>query len=138
MIECQRSISKKLMIYIVMEEWSQECATRKDGRCHLGITPGIKLKKNPPIKDTIVVPSVGYIVIRFKASNPGAWFLHSQVDLHTTNGMAMIFQVGPVSKFTMADNPHACLVQKDTDGDNRPISNSPSFGKQPIVIFYAL
>ena len=40
----------------------------------------IKLN-NPPIKDTIVVPSGEYLVIRFKASNPGLWFFHSQVDL---------------------------------------------------------
>ncbi|XP_078312878.1 uncharacterized protein LOC111102119 [Crassostrea virginica] len=96
--------------------------------------PGIKLK-NPPIKDTIVVPSGGYVVIRFKAKNPGPWFFHSQVDLHTSNGMAMIFQVGPVSESPMVDNPHACWVQKDTGGDNRSINNSPSFDNQEYCLF---
>ena len=97
--------------------------------------PGIKLK-NPPIKDTIVVPSGGYVVIRFKANNPGPWFFHSQVDLHTTNGMAMIFQVGPVSESPTVDNPQACWLN-DTGSCKQSISEC-SDGKQAIVIYYAL
>jgi hypothetical protein len=31
----------------------------------------VKLSKNPPYKDTIAVPSVGYAVIRIVAKNPG-------------------------------------------------------------------
>jgi Multicopper oxidase len=29
-----------------------------------------------PIKDTISIPSKGYIIFRFKADNPGWWLLH--------------------------------------------------------------
>uniref|UniRef100_A0A8W8IT18 Plastocyanin-like domain-containing protein n=1 Tax=Magallana gigas TaxID=29159 RepID=A0A8W8IT18_MAGGI len=59
--------------------------------------PDIKLL-HPPIKDTIIVPSGGYVIIRFKASNPGPWFLHSQVNLHTTYGMGMVLYVVAVMK----------------------------------------
>ncbi|XP_062566057.1 uncharacterized protein LOC134228420 [Saccostrea cucullata] len=45
---------------------------------------------NPPAKDTIIVPTGGYVVIRFKADNPGAWFFHCHIDVHNTNGMGMV------------------------------------------------
>ncbi|CAE1312426.1 unnamed protein product [Acanthosepion pharaonis] len=51
--------------------------------------PGIKLK-NAPLKDTIIVPSGGYAVIRFKADNPGLWFMHCHIEIHSMDGMAMI------------------------------------------------
>ncbi|XP_041347612.1 laccase-1-like [Gigantopelta aegis] len=51
--------------------------------------PALNFDK-PPLKDTIVVPSGGYVVIRFRADNPGLWFLHCHIDLHNTNGMAML------------------------------------------------
>lgn len=28
---------------------------------------------NPPLKDTIQVPSGGYVILRFYANNPGFW-----------------------------------------------------------------
>ncbi|XP_046570466.1 laccase-1-like isoform X1 [Haliotis rubra] len=46
-------------------------------------------KRIPPLKDTLIVPSGGYVITRFKADNPGVWFLHCHIDLHNTNGMAM-------------------------------------------------
>ena len=95
--------------------------------------PEIKLK-NPPIKDTIVVPSGGYVVIRFKAKNPGLWFFHSQVDLYTTYGMAMILQVGPVSESPMLDNPQTCWIQRQTGGDNQPQKYPLTLSKQ--LLFY--
>lgn len=52
--------------------------------------PGLQLDY-PPEKDTIIVPTGGYVIIRFKADNPGAWFFHCHIDLHNTNGMGMVF-----------------------------------------------
>ena len=39
-----------------------------------GKVPGLNLI-NPPMKDTIIVPQYGYIVIRIKADNPGQDFI---------------------------------------------------------------
>lgn len=69
--------------------------------------PDIKLL-HPPIKDTIIVPSGGYVIIRFKASNPGPWFLHSQVNLHTTYGMGMVLYVGNIADSPKPINPLLC------------------------------
>lgn len=73
--------------------------------------PGIKLS-HPPIKDTIIVPSGGYVVIRFKANNPGPWFFHSQVNFHTTNGMGMVLFVGDNSGYPKSTNPLICWKQE--------------------------
>ena len=52
-------------------------------------TSGLNLEY-PPEKDTIIVPTGGYVIIRFKANNPGAWFFHCHIDVHNTNGMGMV------------------------------------------------
>ena len=49
---------------------------------------------NPPIKDTVVIPAMGYVVLRLNASNPGFWFMHCHVDMHMIEGMAMVLHVG--------------------------------------------
>ena len=81
------------------------------GDGHPNSIPGIKLR-NPPMKDTIVISSGGYVIIRLKASNPGPWFFHSQVDLHTTFGMAMVLHVGPYSASPMLENSQTCWISK--------------------------
>ncbi|XP_048577660.1 LOW QUALITY PROTEIN: L-ascorbate oxidase [Nematostella vectensis] len=45
---------------------------------------------NPPLKDTVVVPSFGYTVVRLSKENPGYWFVHCHVGNHMTEGMALI------------------------------------------------
>lgn len=46
--------------------------------------------KNPPRKDTLIIPGDRYAVIRIKADNPGLWLFHCHIELHATNGMTMI------------------------------------------------
>ncbi|ESO89919.1 hypothetical protein LOTGIDRAFT_98336, partial [Lottia gigantea] len=46
--------------------------------------------KNPPRKDTIIVPTGGYVVVRIKADNPGVWFMHCHIELHNMDGMALL------------------------------------------------
>ena len=54
---------------------------------------GLNLK-DPPVKNTVVVPSRGYTVIRFKSNNPGFWSFHCQQNLHYLEGMGMVLKVG--------------------------------------------
>ncbi|PIO71448.1 multicopper oxidase [Teladorsagia circumcincta] len=49
---------------------------------------------NPSLRDTITLPVGGYIVIRFRATNPGWWFAHCHLELHAMSGTAYAFQVG--------------------------------------------
>ncbi|XP_066263870.1 uncharacterized protein [Branchiostoma lanceolatum] len=50
--------------------------------------------KNPPKKDTVIVPVGGYVVLRFIADNPGWWFVHCHIEIHQVEGMAMMIKEG--------------------------------------------
>ncbi|XP_043281462.1 laccase-5-like isoform X2 [Venturia canescens] len=54
----------------------------------------------PPSKDTIAVPNNGYVLLRFRADNPGYWLFHCHFMYHIVIGMNLIFNVG-----TNADLP---------------------------------
>ncbi|KAJ3700539.1 hypothetical protein LUZ61_004244 [Rhynchospora tenuis] len=46
---------------------------------------------DPPRGSTIGVPKNGWATIRFRATNPGVWFMHCHVDRHMVWGMEMVF-----------------------------------------------
>lgn len=54
----------------------------------------------PPAKDTIAVPNNGYVVLRFRADNPGYWLFHCHFLFHIVIGMNLVVHVG-----THADLP---------------------------------
>ncbi|XP_073147661.1 laccase-14-like [Henckelia pumila] len=47
--------------------------------------------KDPPLMETIAVPRNGWTAIRFKANNPGVWFMHCHFERHVSWGMGMTF-----------------------------------------------
>ncbi|EFN74335.1 Laccase-4 [Camponotus floridanus] len=49
---------------------------------------------NPVRKDTIAVPFNGYVVLRFRADNPGYWLFHCHFIYHQIVGMEMLLKVG--------------------------------------------
>lgn len=80
-----------------------------------------KNAKNPPFKDTAVLPFPGYVRFRFRASNPGFWLFHCHYDWHMpigwlfsfsvsyikmicVAGMALIVQVGELHEMKSAPN----------------------------------
>ncbi|KAL2488647.1 Laccase-4 [Forsythia ovata] len=48
---------------------------------------------DPVERNTVQVPSGGWVAIRFTADNPGVWFLHCHLEVHTTWGLKMAFLV---------------------------------------------
>ncbi|KAI9717575.1 MAG: hypothetical protein M1828_007136 [Chrysothrix sp. TS-e1954] len=50
--------------------------------------------ERPVLRDTVVVPRRGYVVLRFLADNPGIWMLHCHLLWHQAAGMAMAVHVG--------------------------------------------
>ncbi|XP_078179385.1 laccase-3-like [Carex rostrata] len=46
---------------------------------------------DPPQRNTIGVPVLGWAVIRFVANNPGVWLMHCHIDSHLQWGLAMAF-----------------------------------------------
>ena len=55
---------------------------------HHGNVPGLNL--NGPWKDTVVVPTGGYVIVRYRADNPGLWLVHCHTSAHHVTGMAVV------------------------------------------------
>ncbi|KAF9729595.1 hypothetical protein PMIN06_007599 [Paraphaeosphaeria minitans] len=53
------------------------------------------LYKTPARRNNVVVPPFGWFLIRFRADNPGVWFLHCHIDLHLVGGMAATIVEAP-------------------------------------------
>eukprot|EP01018_Ginkgo_biloba_P038323 Gb_33400 [translate_table: standard] len=75
---------------------------------------------DPPRRNTVGVPVNGWAAIRFKADNPGVWFMHCHLDVHLTWGLNMVFLVknGPDFWATLEsaplDLPRCVLCGQDT------------------------
>ncbi|XP_059667841.1 laccase-17-like [Cornus florida] len=48
---------------------------------------------DPPERNTVGVPSGGWVAIRFLADNPGVWFMHCHLEVHTSWGLKMAWVV---------------------------------------------
>ncbi|XP_030461528.2 putative laccase-9 [Syzygium oleosum] len=48
---------------------------------------------DPPEANTVPVPKDGWAVIRFRADNPGVWYMHCHFDRHMAWGMDTVFIV---------------------------------------------
>ncbi|XP_010937049.1 putative laccase-9 [Elaeis guineensis] len=48
---------------------------------------------DPPLENTVGVPKNGWAAIRFRATNPGVWFMHCHLDRHSSWGMDAVFIV---------------------------------------------
>ncbi|PVH66970.1 hypothetical protein PAHAL_1G397000 [Panicum hallii] len=48
---------------------------------------------DPPYQNTVAVPRGGWSAIRFRAENPGVWFMHCHFERHMVWGMDTVFIV---------------------------------------------
>ncbi|XP_033746718.1 laccase-like [Pecten maximus] len=54
-----------------------------------GNVPGMELQ-HAPRKDTLLIPSGSYAVIRIKAGNWGVWLMHCHIATHFQDGMGLV------------------------------------------------
>ncbi|KAK0407637.1 hypothetical protein QR680_003506 [Steinernema hermaphroditum] len=68
------------------------------------------MHKKPSFRDTVVLPVGGYVVLRFRATNPGWFFAHCHLELHTMGGMAFGIKVGTTEEMAKPPSsfPHHC------------------------------
>ncbi|KAJ2403319.1 ferroxidase fet3 [Coemansia sp. RSA 2559] len=59
------------------------------------IAPVVTNLGRPTERDTVAVPPMQYVKIRFRADNPGVWLFHCHMDIHFAMGMAMTFIEAP-------------------------------------------
>lgn len=43
---------------------------------------------NPPRRDVAFLPQGGYLILAFKADNPGVWIMHCHIAFHASMGLA--------------------------------------------------
>lgn len=62
---------------------------------------------NPHQRNTIGVPIAGWAAIRFRANNPGMWFMHCHRETHVPWGMNMAFLIenGPTPSTSLPPPP---------------------------------
>ncbi|KAH6798418.1 laccase 17 [Perilla frutescens var. frutescens] len=48
---------------------------------------------DPVERNTVAVPAGGWVAIRFFADNPGVWFMHCHLEVHTSWGLKMAWLV---------------------------------------------
>ena len=102
--------------------------------------------RNPPLKDTVVIPAQGYTVVRFRNDNPGFWLFHCHTMFHLTEGMMLLFDetsdeipkpppgFPTCSSFDIEDKDFDKWMQTNKDGkDQLPNENEVEEYTQIIV-----
>ncbi|GFR72286.1 laccase-4 [Elysia marginata] len=92
---------------------SMEALKKMDAR---GEIP--RVRHGAPYKDTIPVGDRSVVIVRFRADNPGFWFFHCHIELHTELGMALVIQSGNVSEMPLP--PYGFPKCKNWDTDDTP------------------
>ncbi|KAJ2778191.1 ferroxidase fet3 [Coemansia javaensis] len=49
----------------------------------------------PISRDTVSIPSMEYVVLRFRADNPGTWLFHCHIEWHIESGLNMVIVEAP-------------------------------------------
>ncbi|WFD20235.1 hypothetical protein MCAP1_002479 [Malassezia caprae] len=91
----------------------------KDPKANPPIKEG---QKNPMRRDTVVLPPGGAVTIRFRADNPGAWFLHCHMNFHLDVGMAMVVVQAPNMAAKRFDIPS--YVKEQCKMQHMPVSGN--------------
>lgn len=71
----------------------------------------------PMVRDTVMVNANGFIVLRFKAENPGVWFFHCHVDWHLEQGLAITLVEAPLD--IQKDQKHVDVSHLATCGAHK-------------------
>lgn len=63
---------------------------------------------DPPLVNTVALPANGWVAIRFRADNPGVWFMHCHLERHSFTGMdaIMIVKNGNTTDTSILDPPY--------------------------------
>ncbi|XP_064606092.1 uncharacterized protein LOC135470973 [Liolophura sinensis] len=88
-----------------------------------GNVPDVELEK-PPRKDTLIVPTGGYAVVRIRANNAGVWIIHCHIQLHNMDGMALLLNESHANVPPIPDKFPSC--RSYFDYQNMPFMDTTS------------
>ena len=74
-------------------ENNQEC-TRQSAEYFFGETIDELRKREGVLKDTVILPVCGAVVLRINTDNPGVWFFHCHITYHLHHGLAVVINEG--------------------------------------------
>jgi Multicopper oxidase len=76
-------------------------------------------KSNPPRRDVVLLPTDGYVVIAFKADNPGTWLTHCHIADHASLGLGLqIMERQKAATIIWPDRNHSHALQVAQKGCN--------------------
>ncbi|KAF8918129.1 laccase [Mucidula mucida] len=64
---------------------------------------------NPPQRDVVGIGG-STVIIRFRADNPGPWFLHCHIDWHLEAGLAVVFAEAPAEERA---GPQSLIIKQE-------------------------
>ncbi|RAL13181.1 putative ferrooxidoreductase Fet3 [Aspergillus homomorphus CBS 101889] len=97
----------------------------------------------PPRRDVVVLPPEGYVILRFRADNPGVWIFHCHIDWHLMQGLAMIFVEAPLmiqEELTIPEDHYAACRASGMEYEGNAAGNTEDYldlkgqNKQPGFI----
>ena len=70
------------------------------------------------VKDTVILPGHGYVIIRFVADNPGWWLFHCHIIFHISVSLSKtcLFATQFKKKLTRVDSEHVIRQDKTRQG----------------------
>lgn len=82
--------------------------------------------ENPPRRDVVLLPTRGFVVIAFKADNPGSWLMHCHIARHAGEGLALQIlerqsdadRLLPLDSPRMLEAQRVCVNWKDWQRDH--------------------
>ncbi|KAI6197103.1 hypothetical protein M3Y94_01185400 [Aphelenchoides besseyi] len=84
-----------------------------------------EMEHNPSFRDTINLPTGGYVTLRFRATNPGWWYAHCHLMLHHMGGTAFSFRVGSPEQIPAPppNFPYSCGIYRHELPDDESYAN---------------
>ncbi|OCL10471.1 laccase-like multicopper oxidase [Glonium stellatum] len=66
-----------------------QCVPESQNSTNCDLSKAVLNLDNPPRRDVAFLPDGGYLIIAFKADNPGVWLLHCHIAFHASSGLAL-------------------------------------------------
>ena len=84
----------------------------------------------PPMKDTVVVPARGYVVVEIRTLNPGYWMLHCHQEMHLEQGMVMLLNVSGYNTPPLPWLPEHAPICQHVGTDRRRVADMSATPQQ--------
>jgi iron transport multicopper oxidase len=114
-------------------------------RSNTGNWPGrdVNYASTPPMRDTVAVMANSFLVLRFKATNPGVWLFHCHIEWHVEMGLTATIIEAPdrLRGLTFpADHLNACDImgipyQGNAAGNTQNYTDPTGFVTVPPTVY---